>query len=732
MKKLISVLCLLFVFLTVVSIPVGAARAYQTYTYSIDGQPLYSPDAYTAVKSIDFAGMGLSASSIAGLNTANDIVTDQDENVYIVDSENDRIVVLDRYYKFKFELKNFENKEGVPDKFHNPQGMYVTADRVEEGVKIPGLIYVCDTDASRILTFELDGTFHSTIPKPESELFGDDSVYTPTAIAVDAYDRLFVVSSNTNEGVIVMTQKGEFTGFIGAQQTYSSLWDQIWRRFQTDEQRAKQVDIVSYPYNNIAINERGFVYVTIYHEDLASKMSSAITSKSKAGTYAPCKLLNPAGDEIMRRNGFWPPAGEIDFKSVTSNTDQAQANAGGVSRIIDVATGPEQTWTIVDSKRNKLYTYDYDGNLLFAFGDSGNQLGNLTGIKSIVYQGDALLVLDGSNNAQRLTVFRRTEYGDVLIQALRHQNDRQYDLAIEDWKEILMRNSNYDAAYIGIGSALFRSGDYEEALEYYKAAYDTENYSEAYKELRKNWMSRFFLLIPLVIVVVCVLVGKFLKYAAKINKKVSVSGKKPTFKEELLFVFHVMFHPFDGFWDLKHEKRGSLRAAFVFIGITIVSLFYRSVGTGYVMNPQGEYSTIFMQAMVVFVPVLLFAVANWCLTTLFDGEGNFKNIFIAIGYSLLPIALTMVPVTIFSNIVVSTETDILSLIMTLGFIWAAFLIFFGMMVTHGYSMGKNLGITLGTIAGMAFIMFLAVLFTSLVMDMVSFVTNIVSEVSFRV
>ena len=732
MKKLISVLCLLFVFLTVVSIPVGAARAYQTYTYSIDGQPLYSPDAYTAVKSIDFAGMGLSASSIAGLNTANDIVTDQDENVYIVDSENDRIVVLDRYYKFMFELKNFENKEGVPDKFHNPQGMYVTADRVEEGVKIPGLIYVCDTDASRILTFKLDGTFHSTIPKPESELCGDDSVYTPTAIAVDAYDRLFVVSSNTNEGVIVMTQKGEFTGFIGAQQTYSSLWDQIWRRFQTDEQRAKQVDIVSYPYNNIAINERGFVYVTIYHEDLASKMSSAITSKSKAGTYAPCKLLNPAGDEIMRRNGFWPPAGEIDFKSVTSNTDQAQANAGGVSRIIDVATGPEQTWTIVDSKRNKLYTYDYDGNLLFAFGDSGNQLGNLTGIKSIVYQGGALLVLDGSNNAQRLTVFRRTEYGDVLIQALRHQNDRQYDLAIEDWKEILMRNSNYDAAYIGIGSALFRSGDYEEALEYYKAAYDTENYSEAYKELRKNWMSRFFLLIPLVIVVVCVLVGKFLKYAAKINKKVSVSGKKPTFKEELLFVFHVMFHPFDGFWDLKHEKRGSLRAAFVFIGITIVSLFYRSVGTGYVMNPQGEYSTIFMQAMVVFVPVLLFAVANWCLTTLFDGEGNFKNIFIAIGYSLLPIALTMVPVTIFSNIVVSTETDILSLIMTLGFIWAAFLIFFGMMVTHGYSMGKNLGITLGTIAGMAFIMFLAVLFTSLVMDMVSFVTNIVSEVSFRV
>ena len=735
MKKFVSVLCLLFVFLMVASIPVGASRAYQTYTYSISGEALYSPDAYTAIKSIDAGSMGLatnSDSSLAALNTANDIVSDQDGNVYIVDSKNNRIVCLDRYYNFRFELKDFLNEQKIPDCFHNPQGMFVTANRKEEGKEIPGLIYVCDTEAERILTFNLDGTFHSTILRPESELFGDDAVYTPVAIAVDSYDRLFVVSSNTNEGIIVMTQEGEFTGFIGAQQSVTSLWDQIWKRFQTDAQRAKQVAVISYPYNNIAINERGFVYATVYHEELVKEMTSAITSKSKAGTYAPCKLLNPAGDEIMRRNGFWPPAGEIDFQPLLKGETQTADKISGISRIIDVATGPEQTWTIVDGKRNKLYTYDYDGNLLFAFGDSGSQLGNLLDIKSICYQGDTLLVLDGPNNNQRLTVFRRTEYGDALIQALHHQNERQYDLAIEDWKEILMRNSNYDAAYIGIGSALFRKGNFEEAIDYYKSAYDTENYSVAYKELRKEWMTKFFVLIPIVIVVICVAIGKFLRYAAKVNHKASVSGKKRTFKEELLYVFHVMFHPFDGFWDLKFEKRGSLRASFVFIGVTIIALFYRSVGTGYILNPQGEYSTIFMQILVVLVPVLLFAVANWCLTTLFDGEGNFKNIFIAISYSLLPIAITMIPVTIFSNFVVAAETDILSLVTALGFIWAAFLIFFGMMVTHGYSMGKNLGITLGTIVGMAFIMFLGVLFTSVVMDIVSFITNIVSEVSYRV
>ena len=715
----------------VVSIPVGAANAYQTYTYSIDGEALYSPDAYTAVKTLNYENMGLAATAnetnkTGGLNASKDVVTDEAGNVYIADTGNSRILIFDRYYNLKKEIKTFENDQMIVDKFTNPEGVFVTADRYEEGeLKYPGRIYVCDTGASRIVTFTLEGEFADIIEKPESNLMADDAIYRPVAIAVDAYDRLFVVSSETTEGVIVMTNEGEFTGFIGAQQTVLSLWDQIWRRFQTAEQRAQELSVVSYPYNNIDINERGFIYATIYAEELKAQMTSAITAKSAEGTYAPCKLLNPAGDEIMRRNGFWPPAGEIDYKNENNQ------KLDGISQIVDVACGPEQTWTIADYKRSKLYTYDYDGNLLFAFGDTGDQLGNMFNIQSVTYQGDTLLVLYGSAETMNFTVFNRTEYGDVLIQALHHQNTRQYSLAIEDWKEILMRNSNYDAAYIGIGQALFRNGEYEEALEYYKSAYDTENYSVAYKELRKEWMSRFFILIPIVIVIVCVVLVKFLRYAAKVNAKAAVAGRKVSFKEELLYVFHLMFHPFDAFYDLKHEKRGSVRAASVFLAITVVALFYRSVGTGYVMNPQGEYSTIFMQLLVVLVPVLLFVVANWCLTTLFEGEGKLRDIFVAVGYSVMPIPLTMIPCTIASNFVVAGETDIISLIITLGFIWAGLLIFFGMMVTHDYTITKNIATTLGTILGMVFIMFLGILFTSLVVDMVSFVTDITSEVTYR-
>ena len=722
MKKFISVFCVLFVLLTIALIPVDAAKVYQTYTYSIEGKALYSPDAYSPVKSVDYTNMGLDVA----LKGASDLVVDKDNNIYIADTDNNRVVCLDRYFHVRFVIDTFYNDQKVADKFTKPRGVFVTQDRYEGGkLRYPGRIFVCDTEASRIVTFDLQGNFYSIIEKPESELFDENAVYWPVAVAVDSYDRLFVVSSETLEGIIVMTDRGEFTSFIGAQQSATTVWQQIWRRFQSKEQRKKSETIISYPYNNIDITENGFIYATIYHEKLVSKMESAIKAKSISGMYAPCKLLNPSGDEIMRRNGFWPPAGEIDFKN-TVNTTRT-----GVSRVIDVACGPEQTWTIVDKNRSKVYTYDYDGNLLFAFGDSGTQLGNMTEISAICYQGDDLIVMDTSNSTQRLTIFKRTEYGDVLVEALAHQNRREYSQAIDSYKEILMRNSNYDAAYVGIGQALFRSAKYEEALTYYKSAYDTTNYSTAYKELRKEWMSKFFLLIPVIVLVLCVLIAKGLRAAAKVNKRVAVSGEKHTFWKEVCYVFHVIFHPMDGFWDLKHEKRGSVRASFFFIALTILALFYRSVGAGYIMNPQENYTTIFLQILVVFVPLLLFAIANWCITTLFDGEGNFKDIFIACSYSLLPIVLTCIPATFLSNYAVTSEVDILKLIMTLGFIWTGLLLFFGTMVTHDYTMSKNFGTTIVTVVGMAFIMFLGILFASLVMDMVTFVTNIVSEINYR-
>ena len=751
MKRITAIICIIFALVMALSLPVSAGAPYQTYTYSIYGTALYSPDAYTPAKTIDSTYMGLDSPAVLQkyypelygstksddikkleakktLSSPADIEVDADKNIYIADSGNNRIIVLDRYYKFKFIIENFINGEGVPDSFSAPQGVYITPDKRVGKEIVEGKIYVCDTNASRIVTFDHDGNFIDIIPEPDSELFEEGSLYKPVAVAVDQYDRIYVVSSGTTEGIVVLTDKGEFTGFIGAQKIVISAWEKLWRNFQTEAQREKSQNHVPTEFNNIT-GSGDFIYVTIIpSKEQENSFKSALSQPlgKRSGDYAPVKMLNAAGDEIMRRNGFYPPSGEIDIAKYT-----ASASLSGISSIVDVAVGPEKTWSIIDQKRSKVFTYDYDGNLLYAFGDMGRQLGNISskGLRGVTYQGNNMLLLD--TTAKTFTVYERTEYGNVLIQALHNQNERNYDRALEDWREILKRNSNFDTAYIGIGNALYRNNKLDEAMENYRAAYDQENYSVAYKDMRKDWLANYILLIPVAVVAICFAWIKFNKYAQKVNKKAATSKEKKTFWEEFLYVFHVIFHPFDGFWDLKHEKRGSLRAAVTILGLTIAAFYYQSIGQGYLTNPTGGYSSFFAVILSVCVPLALWVLGNWCLTTLFDGEGSFKDIFIATCYSLMPMVLILIPTTIASNFLTLEELELLSVISTFGFIWTGLLIFLGMMVTHDYSMGKNILTTAGTLVAMVCIMFIALLFTTLLGKLVSFVTNIVTELQFR-
>ena len=163
-----------------------------------------------------------------------------------------------------------------------------------------------------------------------------------------------------------------------------------------------------------------------------------------------------------------------------------------------------------------IFTYDEDGNLLFAFGDKGSQLGNLTKVQAIDYAGSNMLVLDKEND--NITVFKRTAYGDELIEVLKLQRDRLYDVAAERWQNILQKNSNYDLSYIGIGKSLYRQGDYEGAMNSYKYAYDTENYSEAWSQVRKDWVEKYALVVPLVVVVFFVLIAKNVVYLSMPTK----------------------------------------------------------------------------------------------------------------------------------------------------------------------------------------------------------------------
>lgn len=677
-------------------LPVFAASSYQTYTYTTFGISAPSPDAYTPYKTYHAKDIGLAG---ANLDNLTDIEVDDKNNVYLADPGNNRILILDPYLQYKSAIQTFVNEEGIRDKLAEPNGVFVTAEK----------IFVADTNNSRIVVFDRNGSFLYQLREPQSTVFPTGSIYKPIAIAVDNAERIYVVSSTTYMGVIVLDSQGEFQNFIGSQTVSVSALELMWRSFMSAKQRALTKKNVSTEYNNITIDEDGFVYVTTS----SIKEESQYTSIRGDTTYAPVKKLNASGTDVMTHNGFFGPYGEVATNAIGRSTNET-----GVSRVVDAAVGPEGTWSLIDDKRSRVYTYDDSGNLLFAFGAKGQMLGNLSTVSGITYQDSKILLLDKSDAS--ITVFNRTEYGDVLISALQHNNDRQYDLAVSDWETILQYNNNFDTAYIGIGQSYFRSGNWSKAMEYFSFAADTDNYNNAFKMWRQEWISKYALVIPVVIIVFFVLLAKYFKWAGKVNKAATLKRGRRTYKEELLYSAHLIFHPFDGFWDLKHENRGSVRGALTFIGLTIVSFCFKYAGIN-----------VFFEIIGVMLPVMLFVTANWCLTTLFEGEGSFKDIFVATGYAVAPLPFMTILSTALANVLTAEESGILTMINNIAYVWVGILLFFGVMITHDYQLGKNILTIIGTIVGMIVIVFLVALFGTLIGKIISFISNIITELSFR-
>ena len=722
MKKssriLVAVLCLLML----VSIPVFAASApYETYTYSMKGDPMASPHAYVPERTVSNFDMGLSSP----LTNPQDIFVGEDGLIYITDAPSGtdgvgRVIVLDNNFKYQFEITEFINQNGIRDKFSKPDGLFVNSEN----------IYVCDSDNQRIVVFDLVGNFVRMIEAPKADVMGEDTLFHPVAVSVDASGKLYVVSDQTYSGVFALEADGSFICFIGAQKAEVPLATRIRRIFFPD---VVAEEYITSAYNNITIDKDGFIWVTTSDIDTET-LSSAITCGDE--TYAPVKRLNNQGVDIMRRNGFFIPAGEVSFKNDASS---GATGANGPSKLIDVALGPNGMWSVIDSSRCRIYTYDSDGNMLFAFGDKGQQLGNLSAPTAIAYSGSSLLVLDSKLTS--ITVYKREPYGDIIDKALGFTAQRKYNDALTMWNEIYKNNTNFDAALVGIATNFFRDGatvdaatglnGYEASLEYFKAAGDTAGYSESFKAIRKLWVEKWVFLLILIIVVACIVLSKFLGYVGKKNKEGVTKVGKRTLWEEFLYGFYIIMHPFDGYWDLKHEKRGSVRSAILIDAVVVLSTIYNTVGSAYIFNPNKSSSNPFGGILTVMVPLMLWCVSNWCLTTLFDGEGNFKDIFISTSYALFPLVIILIPVTLATNIASLDESAMISLVMSIGFIWLGMLVFFGMATTHGYSMGKNILITAATIVGMMFIMFIMMLFTNLIQQMVMFVTDIVSEVSFR-
>ena len=122
-NKLGKIILLTLAVITLIgSVNVSAYSPYETYTYSIDGIPLESPHAYTpAVETYGSKDMGLSVD----LKGVTDVVADAEGNLYLADSGNNRIVILNRYYEYQKSITTFINEQGNNDALLNPWGVFI-------------------------------------------------------------------------------------------------------------------------------------------------------------------------------------------------------------------------------------------------------------------------------------------------------------------------------------------------------------------------------------------------------------------------------------------------------------------------------------------------------------------------------------------------------------------------------------------------------------------------------
>ncbi len=181
-----------------------------------------------------------------------------------------------------------------------------------------------------------------------------------------------------------------------------------------------------------------------------------------------------------------------------------------------------------------------------------------------------------------------------------------------------------------------------------------------------------------IVLILCALLAVFFIVNKRIklfNNKLYSTESRHTLLDEFLYVFYSMYHPIKGAWGIKAERRGSVRAAHLINLLVIVTFIFKGIGTGYIFNNVLiQNFDLIRTVLSVVLPILLWCVASWSLTTLCGGEGNIRQIYVTTSYSLMPLVVINIPMTIISNFLAIEEQAFLTFMIFLSFAWSLLLI----------------------------------------------------------
>ncbi|GHV05648.1 hypothetical protein FACS1894217_02890 [Clostridia bacterium] len=203
-------------------------------------------------------------------------------------------------------------------------------------------------------------------------------------------------------------------------------------------------------------------------------------------------------------------------------------------------------------------------------------------------------------------------------------------------------------------------------------------------------------------------------------------------KDKWSYMFRILNHPADSFYEIRHRNFGSVPLALLVVFAFGLCYTLNRILASFVVNDADPSDIDGIAEMAsIFILMLLFAVGNWSVTCLMSGEGRFKDILTITGYAFMPMIFTLIPATLLSQVIASGEEVFYQVIVGLGIAWTAVLILIGVMTIHNYSLGKTLATLVITVLAMLVIVFLVLLLFTLVDQVIGFFVGIYTELIFR-
>jgi len=653
-----------------------ANTPYKTFTRSRDGNMIETQTAYEPVRTMIKFGD-------ESLKTPADMRLGPDGLLYIADTGNKRIVVITTDGEFVKEI-------GSKKTLKSPKGVFVDDN---------GLIYVADENGRAVVVFNQDGEVVAEYEKPDHPLFGAEAPYKPVKVVVDKRGNLYVISTGNTNGIIQIstsTEGGEFLGYYGANTSITSFLTKLRKTLLTDEQLARTGTVVPPSIYNLSIDEKGMVYTVTRSNDLNS-----------------LRKLNVAGVNILDPNWYSTYPSAVTTSEI-GNIFMADSNG-------------------------YIYEYTSEGKLLFIFGsydDNQQRRGLFKSVTGIVVDDDDLVyVMDEQTNS--IQVFAPTEFCNMVHEAFALFMDGKYTQSKEPWTEVLRMNSLFSYASIGLGEALYREGNYAEALTAFRNGYYRSGYSDAYWELRSDWLHQYMGIGLIVIIGLWILIAVL----KRINRKTGfMAPAGNVFRrignvkliKQVGYSFNMLKNPFDTCYGIRWENRASYGSALIILGLYFVLSVAVKYYSGFLFKsvPDGYFNLLgdFINVAGVFI---LTVCCCYLVCTVTEGETTFKSLVIGTAYSLVPMIVALPIVLLLSNILTNNESIFITLVNIVAYGWTGLLILLNVMYLNDYTMKKTIWtIVLAAFTALICIALIFVIYV-LVSQLYDFIASVIGEVVYR-